>query len=177
MGRIELQPYDPSWPEYFDSERERIHDLASDELLGIYHIGSTAVPGLAAKPIIDILAVYSSRSAIHADKNEFPDEYRFHRDESDRVVLTADGDDVSFTVHLRPRAVQGWRDQLVFRELLRDDPYARAKYEGAKRTAAAEYPDDVKAYTSAKQPVIQSLTDRAYKWGYDERLPQFSTED
>lgn len=176
MGWIELQPHDPAWREHFESERDRIREIESDELLGTFHVGSTSVPGLVAKPSIDILSVYSSESAVHDAKESFPDEYRVHRDESDRVVLISDGEELSFTVHLRPREAEDWRDQLVFRELLRDDPRARAKYEGAKRTAASEYPDDGKAYTSAKEPIIRSLTERAYEDGYDERLPDFAPD-
>lgn len=177
MGWIELHPYDPAWPDYFESERDRLREIAGDELLGIFHIGSTSIPGFVSKPTIDILAVYSAESAIHDAKESFPNEYRVHRDEEDRVVMIWDKDDYSFTVHLRPRTAQGWRDQLVFRELLRDDPHARAKYEGAKRTAASEYPNDGKAYTSAKEPIIRSLTEQAYEEGYDERLPDFATDE
>lgn len=177
MGWIELEPYDPTWPEYFETERERIREIAGEGLLDIYHIGSTSVPGLVAKPCIDILAVYRNQSALHQAKEGFPDEYRVHREKTDRVVLISDGDDISYTVHLRPRDVAEWHDQLVFRELLRDNPRARAKYEGAKRTAAAEYPDDGKAYTSAKEPIIQSLTEQAYEEGYDAFLPEFAKQD
>jgi hypothetical protein len=56
-------------------------------------------------------------------------------------------------------------------------PCEREKYEGAKRAAASEYPNDGKAYTSAKEPIIRSLTERAYERGYDERLPDFATEE
>lgn len=179
MGWIELHPYDPAWREYFESERDRIREIADDALLGIFHIGSTSVSGFLAEPVIDILAVYSTSSAVHEAKESLFGEYRVHRDEEDRVALIWDKDeeDHSFTLHLRPRSVQGWRDQLVFRELLRDNPRARAKYERAKRTAASEYPNDGKAYTSAKEPIIQSLTEQAYEEGYDERLPDFATEE
>lgn len=177
MTRIELRPYDPAWPERFETERDTIREFASDDLLGVFHIGSTSVPGFVAKPTIDVLAVYATESAVHDAKESFPEAYRLHRDETDRVVLVRDGEDCSFTVHLRPRDVRGWRDQLVFRDLLRDDPLARAKYEGAKRTAAAEYPNDGKAYTSAKEPVIRSLTERAYEEGYDEGLPAFASDE
>lgn len=176
MGWIELRQYDPAWREYFESERDRVRGISDDELLGVFHIGSTSIPGFVAKPSVDILAVYSAESAIHDAKASFSDEYRVHRDERDRVVLIRHAEDHSFTVHLRPRAAQGWRDQLVFRELLRDDSRARAKYEAAKRTAASEHPDDGKAYTSAKEPIIRSLTERAYEEGYGERLPDFATE-
>ena len=123
--------------------------------------------------------MYSTSPAIHDAKDALLDGYYIHRDDDDRVVLIweRDEEDYKFTLHLRPRDAQGWRDQIVFRELLRDDPRARGKYEGAKRTAVSEYPDDGEAYTAAKQPVIRSLTDRAYEEGYDEQLPNFAAKE
>ena len=179
MGWIELHPYDPAWRDHFEQERDRIQETASGGLLDIFHIGSTSIPDFVAKPNIDILAVYSTKSAVHSAKDALLNGYHIQRDEDDRVVLiwNKDKEDYAFTLHLRPRDAQGWRDQLVFRELLRNDSRARAKYEGAKRTAVSEHPDDGEAYTAAKQPIIRSLTDQAYGEGYDERLPNFATEE
>lgn len=179
MGWIELRPHDPSWEEEYEAEQENVRSLAGDGLLGIFHVSSTSIPGLPAKPIIDILAIYATPSAVHEAKESLVSDYRIRREEANfddgesRVVLVKEERDPPITLHLRPRDAQGWRDQFVFRELLRDNPVAKAKYEGAKRTAVAEYPDDGERYTAAKEPVIESLVERAYAEGYDERLPEF----
>lgn len=177
MVEVELQPHNPTWHDHFEQERDRIRKVANDGLLGIFHIGSTAIPGLLAKPKIDILSVYAKPSAIHNAKDTLLNEYNSHRDDEDWVVLTRTEEEHSIVLHLRPQCVQKWRDQLVFREFLRDNPCARAEYEGAKRTAAAEYPNNVDAYTDAKEPVIRLLTERGYEEGYHDQLPEFANKD
>lgn len=176
MGWIELEPYDPTWRTAYESEAGRIRELAGEGLRGVFHVGSTAVPGLAAKPIVDVLAVYASTDAVNDAKAILLDEYRVHRNEPDRVVLLKETGGPGFTLHLRPVDARDWPDQIVFRELLRADDAARQRYEEAKRTAASEHPDDGQRYTAAKQPTIEALTDRAYEEGYDERLPAFAPD-
>jgi len=177
MGWIELHPHDPTWVEEYETEQKNIRSLADDGLLDTFHVGSTAIPRLPAKPIIDILAIYSTQSTVHDAKDALLSEYRVLRetesfeDGETRVVLLNEERTPSITLHLRPQDAQGWRDQLVFRELLRNDRVARAMYEGAKRTAVEAYPNDGESYTAAKKPVIELLTERAYAEGYDEILP------
>jgi GrpB-like predicted nucleotidyltransferase (UPF0157 family) len=171
---IELEPYDPAWADRFERERERIQSLASEELLGVFHVGSTAVPELAAKAAIDVLAVYADGAATRDGARALGDEgWVRKREDPDWQVLNRFGD-ATVVLHLRPREADTWRDQLVFRELLRERPRARAEYERAKREAAAAHPEDVDAYTDAKESTIEELTARAYEQGYDDRLPAFA---
>lgn len=173
-GRIELEPHDPAWAERFEDEREQIRETAPGGLLGVFHIGSTAVPDLAAKPVVDVLAVYRDASAMRGAARALADAgYARRRDDDDWQVLARSGG-TDAVVHLRPRDVEAWRDQLVFREYLRDSPEAREEYERAKRDAAAAHPDDVDAYTDAKEWTIEVLTERAHEAGYGDRLPAFA---
>lgn len=171
---IELEPYDPAWADRFERERERVRELASDALLGVFHIGSTAVPGLAAKAVIDVLGVYDDETAMRdAARTLAAEGYVRKRDDPDWQVLNRFGD-ATVVLHLRPQSADTWRDQLVFRELLRERPRARAEYERAKREAATAHPEDVDAYTDAKESTIEELTARAYELGYGDRLPEFA---
>jgi len=175
---VELEPHDPAraerWAARFEAERDRIRTIAPDGLLGVCHIGSTAVPELAAKPVVDALAVYADEGAMRAAARALAaDGCVRKRDDPDWQVLNR-FDEETVVHHLRPRAADTWRDQLVFRELLRDSARARAEYERAKRAAAAAHPGDVDAYTDAKESTIEELTERAYRAGYDERLPEFA---
>jgi len=171
---IELEPYDPAWVDRFERERERVRAVAPEGLLGVFHIGSTAVPDLAAKAAIDVLAVYTDDSATHeAAQALAADGCVRKRDDPDWQVLNRFAD-ATVVLHLRPRGADTWRDQLVFRELLRDSPRARAEYERAKRAAAATHPEDVDAYSDAKESTIEKLTARAYERGYGDRLPGFA---
>lgn len=174
MAEVVLEPHDPAWSDRFERERDRIRDAAGDPL-GVFHIGSTAVPNLAAKPALDALAVFEGYDPARETADALlADGYRLKRDDPDWIVLDRIGEEYSVVVHLRPRDADAWRDQFVFRELLREHPDARAEYERAKRTAAAEHPDDVDAYTDAKEPTILSLVERAYEEGYADRLPEFA---
>lgn len=175
---IQLKSHDRAraerWAARFEAERERTRTVAPDELLGVRHIGSTAVPELAAKPVVDVLAVYADKSAMRAAARALAaDGCVRKRDDPDWQVLNR-SDEETVVLHLRPRAADTWRDQLVFRELLRDSARARAAYERAERAAAAAHPGDVDAYTGAKESTIEELTERAYRDGYDERLPEFA---
>lgn len=171
---VELEPHDPVWIERFEDQRDRIVALAPDSLLGVFHVGSTAVPDLLAKPALDVLVVFpdydpARELAAGLDREEF----EWKRDDPD-WLLCSRRDPYRIHVHLRPRDADTWRDQVVFRELLQDDADARRTYEAMKREAASAHPGDEEAYTDYKEETILELVDRAYREGYDERLPEFA---
>lgn len=173
MTELRLVDHDPAWREEFRRVRDRIRGAGGEGLLGVFHIGSTAVEDLAAKPVVDVLAVFQE----YGDARETADAlvaegYDCQRDDPDWIVLSrTEGQPV--VVHLHPRSAETWREQLLFREYLRDRPAARTEYERAKRRAVAENPDDVAAYTEAKNETIRSLVARAREAGYEDRLPEF----
>ena len=172
MPEIHLVDHDPAWRERFASERDRIRTASGEGLLGVFHIGSTAVKDLAAKPVVDVLAVYVDYDAAREAADALVAHgYDRQRDDPDWLVLSRTEVE-PVVVHLRPREADTWRDHLVFREFLRENPDARAEYERAKRRAAAEHPDDVAAYTDAKNEKIRSLEARAHEEGYGERVPE-----
>jgi len=170
VDTIELQP-DPVMTERFEAVRAEIEAAASGGLLGVFHVGSTAVPDLAAKPTVDVLAVFDDYEPARAAAADLTTAgYTVRKDEPEWIQLVpVDGDDVF--VHFRPRESDVWRDQLVVREYLREHPEARRSYERVKREAAAEYPDDPEQYTAAKDGIVRELETRAYEAGYDERTP------
>lgn len=172
MAEVELEPHDPAWRERFECERDRILDVAGDELLGVFHVGSTAVPDLPAKPTLDVLAVFDGyESARSAGDALVDDGYEPERDRGDWVGLSRNASDYAVYVHLRPRDDRTWREQVALRNLLRADLRARAEYERAKRRAVAAHPDDVDAYTDAKEATVLSLVEQARESGYADRLP------
>lgn len=180
MADIVLEPHDPAWLDRFDRERGRVRSAAGGALdchhpgsgfLASFHVGSTAVPGLCARPVLDVLVVCRDVDAARVTADALageggectcrePDQFR---------VEDGTGEyDVAFEV--RPRAAAAWRDQLVFRELLREDSGAREAYERVKRDAAADH-DDPDAYDDAKETTVLALTDHAYEQGYGDRVP------
>ena len=157
---VVIVDYDPSWPQQFAELRERLMSVLAGVVVGIEHVGSTAVPGLAAKPIIDIDVVipdwyllptvierlamlgYSHRGDLGiAGREAFeqpPDLPRHHL-----YVCAADADEL--------------RRHLRLRDYLRAHPEAARAYEQLKRRAARVFPNDLEAYTEAKTSFVMGL--------------------
>ncbi len=153
---VALFPYDMAWPVLFKNERDRLLDLFPDEFLAIEHIGSTAVPGLSAKPIIDILAGVDSIS--RADdlleplcRAKYATSMEYNASLVGRrwLMRWAEGRRTHH-VHLMVYGGEEWQRRLVFRNRLRVDTELAQRYEKKKCLWAAEFASDREAYTAAK---------------------------
>ncbi|WP_181813888.1 GrpB family protein [Halopelagius longus] len=162
---------DPYWPERYEDERERLLEVAGDRLLGVFHVGSTAIRDLPGKPALDIVAVYTDEESVQTAAEKLDEREGYER-ESDSTVVRWE-DEYAVFVKLHAQDDQRVRNQLVFREYLRENPDARNEYERIKRTALEEHPEDLETYTKAKSEVVASILERARKEGYEERLPGF----
>jgi GrpB-like predicted nucleotidyltransferase (UPF0157 family)/GNAT superfamily N-acetyltransferase len=157
---LELHEYDPRWPELFEEHHRRIRDALPGADIGIEHIGSTSVPGLAAKPIIDVVVTVPDIEA----EGKYLDAlggagYLLRvREPAHRLVRTPDRD---VHVHIYERGAQAVADYLLFRDHLRADANDRALYESTKRALLAEDWTDMNAYSDAKTDVIAQITARA----------------
>jgi GrpB-like predicted nucleotidyltransferase (UPF0157 family) len=156
-----IEPYDYNWPGRFESERILLMPVLAPWLVGpIEHVGSTAVPGLAAKPIIDIMAAVrdlpSSISAIEALK---PLSYCYFKYRADLMHWFCKPSDLDRThhLHLVPLDSPLWRDRLAFRDRLRADAATRHSYAELKLILASRHRDDREAYTDAKTDFIRSV--------------------
>ncbi|MFC4448656.1 GrpB family protein [Halorussus aquaticus] len=168
---IEIVDYDPAWPVRFEREADRMAEILGDRVVSIEHIGSTAVPGLAAKPIVDIVPVVADvdDGEVCARRLAEAGYYRSHKDRGDDwIELGREADDgQEFNVHIRPRDSERLRRNLLLRDYLRDHPDAHEEYARVKREAAAKHPEDPDAYTRAKSAVIESILGRAREAGYE----------
>jgi GrpB-like predicted nucleotidyltransferase (UPF0157 family) len=154
---IRLLPYDPEWVVQFEEERAVLEGLLAPWLsAGVHHIGSTSVPGLAAKPVIDMIAgvhdlgaaegaipILAERSWVHA----------YHRP---RALWFRKGppERQTHALHLTEPGSDLWRERFAFRDALRADPELRAEYERLKQELAAAHPDDWVAYTGGKRALV-----------------------
>jgi GrpB-like predicted nucleotidyltransferase (UPF0157 family) len=132
------EPYDPDWPRRFGQERDALRPVLSPWLDGeIEHIGSTAVPGLAAKPVIDmiapVLSLEESRAAFDP-LHELGYGYRVHRPEAHAFSKPAGAGwwATTFGLHLTVRGSDLWIERLAFRDALRAHPALAAEYEAWK---------------------------------------------
>ncbi len=162
---VHLVPYDPRWPEMFSAESERLRQLLGSQfVLRFEHIGSTAIPGLSAKPIIDILIeIPSFESAlIHIVPKLQQEGWEYHwRDDRPPghmyFVRRNSAGMRTHHVHMLTAGHPGW-ERVAFRDYLRAVPEEAKRYAQLKRELSAKYPEDREAYTEAKSEYIKRIT-------------------
>jgi GrpB-like predicted nucleotidyltransferase (UPF0157 family) len=159
--RVYLQPYDPAWPDRFETEAGALRALIGDFATGgIHHVGSTSVPGLAAKPIIDIMIgvddLDRSRPCIEL-LGHLRYVYAPYRTDVMHWFCKPNPSQRTHHLHLVPTGSQRFRDVITFRDLLRASPAARDEYEQLKRSLADQHPTDRDAYTDGKTDLINRL--------------------
>ena len=162
---------DPYWPDRYEHEQHRIQDVASNGLLGVFHVGSTAIPDVPGKPALDIIAVYDDEDAMMTGIERLTDDDRYEREAGSTVSIRwADACAVFIKAHTS--GDEKVASQLLFRDYLRENQEARARYARVKQEAAKTHPADLEAYTTAKSEVVRSILEQARDEGYDESLPE-----
>jgi GrpB-like predicted nucleotidyltransferase (UPF0157 family) len=160
-GENHLAPHDPRWSTLFDEESRRLRSALPPEAVDIQHVGSTAVPGLHAKPIIDIaIAATSYRIADEWQRAMGSLGYDYPGDIGipDHRIYGRDPGMRRFLVHVVDADGRRWEDLLRFRDLLRRDPRLAAAYQAVKEAAAARYPKGPRGeYTNAKAGFIERV--------------------
>jgi GrpB-like predicted nucleotidyltransferase (UPF0157 family) len=158
---IEVVPYDSSWPEKFAAEREVLEEILKPWIVGgIEHVGSTAVPGLDAKPVIDIMvgveSLESSRDAIPAAGKAG---YIYWPYKADLMHWFCKPSAAHRThhLHLIPFKSRLWKARLGFRNALRQDAALAAAYAELKYELAGKYRHDREAYTQSKGSFVKQV--------------------
>jgi GrpB-like predicted nucleotidyltransferase (UPF0157 family) len=167
---IEIWPYDPAWPSLFAALGAGLRDALGSVALRIDHIGSTSVPGLAAKPIVDVQVSVAALDPVDAYRVALERLGLVFRSENTertkRYFREAPG---TRRTHIHVRRAGSWAEQftLLFRDYLRVHPEDRERYAELKRRLARELLDDRHAYTEAKFPFIWEVMARADRWSQD----------
>jgi GrpB-like predicted nucleotidyltransferase (UPF0157 family) len=156
---IVIVAYDPRWPQQFEELRARIQTALGELAIAIHHVGSTAVPGLAAKPIIDLDVVIASRAMLpaaiaalaalgysHQGDLGIPGREAFRSTHAVRhnLYVCADG-------------AEPLRKHLAFRDQLRAHPDAAAAYAALKKGLAERHRDNRDAYTDGKTELVRKI--------------------
>lgn len=154
--RIVIADYDPAWPTRFAAERDRIGGALGDRALRIEHIGSTSVPGLAAKPVIDVLV------AVADPDDEAP--FRQPLEQAGYELRVREPGHRMFRTPARDVHVHVWASDdseverhLAFRDRLRASAAHREGYERLKRELSRQQWDDTNDYADAKTPFIEAV--------------------
>lgn len=161
--QVRIFPYDPKWPEKYEVERGRLVALFPEAFLALEHVGSTAVPGLAAKPIVDIIG--GVRSMEEADallpalcRNGYSTSAEFNATlVGQRWLMRHAGGHRTHHLHLLIHEAGEWRRKIAFRNALRANPDVAHRYHELKSNLAEAMGSDRDAYTSAKAAFVEEI--------------------
>lgn len=162
-AQVYLAPYDPAWPEQFEAMRTRILGALGERALRIEHVGSTSIPGVCAKPVIDVVleVADSTDEAAYVPPLEAAG-FRLHLREPNwlehRVLK---GDAPLANLHVFSRGSPETARMVAFRDRCRADPDERRLYEETKRALAGQVWRHVQHYANAKSEVVEAIIARA----------------
>src|SRR5579871_440110 len=152
-------PYTPEWRQVFIEEQARLHACVGNDVLDIQHVGSTSIPGMAAKPILDIaIAVADFEGAarcvqplellgyLYRGENGIPRRHYFVK-----------GDPRTHHVHMVEIQSENWATMICFRDYLRQHPDVAQAYEALKQRLAEQFPTNRIAYQEGKEVFIQQV--------------------
>jgi GrpB-like predicted nucleotidyltransferase (UPF0157 family) len=165
-GTVRLAPHAAEWSALYEEEKNRLEEILSGLPAVFEHVGSTAIAGLEAKPIIDValgipsqddLAVYIRRLEPHGynDRGTLPGE--------DRLLAKGPEECRTHYVHIVEFGGKKWQEYILFRDYMRSHPEARKEYAGLKEVLADQYADEREKYTAGKHDFIQHILELAKK--------------
>ncbi|NSL87977.1 GrpB family protein [Chitinophaga sp. Mgbs1] len=188
MGeRIEIVPYRNTWPEEYTALEQEIRAALGPLALSVDHIGSTSVPGLSAKDVIDLqvtvadlqLPVEEALAAI--GYRRLPHITQDHQPPGRTDLTTADlakqfykYSKRNVNLHVRQHGNFNQHYPLLCRDYLRSHPFAARAYEEIKQQLAKYFPDNVDAYYDIKDPVFDIIMEGAYEWQKNQHTPEIS---
>lgn len=165
-AKIVVVPYDERWPAFSAAERARLAEALGERALAMEHVGSTSVPGLAAKPVIDTVVGVADMAII--------DEWReimiglgykgLRLNEPDWGYAPRRTPEMSYNTHFVPYDGERWHYYLDFRDYLRAHPAAAAEYGALKIANAAEFDRDILGYIEAKADFVVEMRTRGAAW-------------
>lgn len=167
---IRIVEWTPEWEEAYESETRRIRDAVGQHVAAVEHIGSTSVPGLGAKPIVDMMAgvetLAEAEQCIEPLENrgyEYCPEFETEMPNRRYFRKTASGRHTHH-LHVVERGGEFWERHLLFRDYLREHDEVVRRYDELKRELAESHPRDIAAYTDAKTAFIERVVEdaRAY---------------
>jgi GrpB-like predicted nucleotidyltransferase (UPF0157 family) len=159
---VRIDPYDPQWPARFRAEQDLIEAAIGPWITGgVHHVGSTAVPGLSAKPIIDIQVGVADLDSSRACIDVLADldyQYAPYRTDQMHWFCKPEPSRRTHHLHLLPTGSPRFLDVLAFRDHLRMHPETAAEYEALKRDLARRFHHDREAYTDGKAEFVARVS-------------------
>lgn len=158
-GVVRLAPYAPEWQRCFEAEKTRLQAAIGQYVLDIQHVGSTSIPGMIAKPIIDIgIAVTSFEEARVCIQPIELLGYEYRGDlKIPRRHYFVKGDPRTYHLHMNEIDSRDWENHVLFRDTLIQHPHLAAEYAVLKADLAQRHPTDRDAYLDGKAPFIERV--------------------
>lgn len=168
MRRLEMVSYQREWEQQYKEASKILQALFGDMLLGIHHIGSTSIPGMSAKPIIDILTEVREIGEVDGFNHSMERAGYVPRGENGipgrRYFVKAEGSRHTHHVHIFECGTEQVRRHLAFRDYLKAHPAEVERYSALKVEIAEEGVRDVKEYQERKNGLVKELQERAEDW-------------
>lgn len=165
--KVRVVAYDKNWVRLFQQEAEQLRRIFAEELIEVYHIGSTSVPELHAKPIIDIMPVVRSIDGVDVHNSgmeligyECMGEFGI----PGRRYFRKGGDERTHHVHVFENNDRNVLRHLAFRDYLRSHRDDATKYASLKRDLVQKFPYDIRAYMDGKDALVKDIEKKALTW-------------
>ncbi|RDX02537.1 GrpB family protein [Listeria kieliensis] len=171
--QITVVDYDSKWETMYLKEELALKEMLQEDLISSFHIGSTSVSGLKAKPIIDILLVVNDIAGVDTLSSSFEKlgyEVMGEFGIKGRRYFRKGGDNRTHQIHaFQFDQVQDIERHLSFRDYLRQNPQVCVAYGDLKRELAAKYPNDIEGYGDGKDDFVKKVEQEALKWHWKTR--------
>ncbi|QHE52681.1 GrpB family protein [Pontibacillus sp. HMF3514] len=167
MRRVIVEPYNEDWVHKFNEEKNLLHHIFGEELVAIHHIGSTSVPRLSAKPIIDLMPVAKNIRNIdnyNEDMKDIGYEPMGEFGIKNRRYFRKGGEDRSHHIHVFQEGSPDVERHLAFRDYLRTHEDVAQQYGELKQKLAKQYPHDMEAYIDGKEQLVKDIEQEALSW-------------
>jgi len=167
MRKVEVTPYNPHWASMFEEEANHLCHIFGEQLVAIHHIGSTSVPGLEAKPIIDIMPVVKDIKLVDEHNQSMQKigyEPMGENGIPERRFFQKGGDNRTHHVHVYQVGSPHVERHLAFRDYLKTHPSVIKEYGDLKRKLAQEFPYDIESYIQGKERLVVKIEQQALEW-------------
>ncbi len=166
--KVEIAPYDPHWPDLFTQEANRIKNALGNQLKEIYHIGSTAIPNMPAKPVIDMMLVCDDLDQIDFIKEKLSS-LNYHNLRRQIIphrsfFIRRQDNNISFHLHIHERGSSQIKRHVNFRDYVIQHPADAKAYATLKINLAKQFSDDMNSYVFGKDKLVQEIDAKAKLW-------------
>jgi len=168
MRSIEVVPYDPHWRVLFEREARELVEIFGEEVVAIHHVGSTAIPNISAKPIVDVLVEVRCIESIDDFHPEMIERGYLPKGEfgirGRRFFVKGDEEQRSHHIHVFETGNPEFERHLAFRDYLIAHPEEAEAYSRLKEELARKFPHDIEGYIAGKDTFIKEIERKALVW-------------